>query len=61
MQLLSNSMSIPGSRKDFDMSERVTDAQIDSYNVYLHEPSRPPSRGGNTTLRDPGTDTEFEN
>ena len=30
------------------MSKRITDVQIDSYNVYLHEPSRPPSRGGNT-------------
>lgn len=30
------------------MSERITDAQIDSYKLYLHEPSRPPSRGGDT-------------
>jgi hypothetical protein len=31
-----------------NMSERITDAQIDSYNAYLYEPSRPPSRGGDT-------------
>jgi len=31
-----------------NMSERITDVQIDSYNLYLHEPHRPPSRGGNT-------------
>ena len=30
------------------MSNRIIDAQIDSYNMYLHEPSRPPSRGGDT-------------
>lgn len=30
------------------MSNRITDAQIDAYNIYLHEPHRPPSRGGNT-------------
>ena len=30
------------------MSKRITDAQIESYKAYLHEPSRPPSRGGNT-------------
>jgi hypothetical protein len=30
------------------MSKRITDAQIDSYYVHLHEPSRPPSRGGDT-------------
>ena len=30
------------------MAERITDAQVEDYRTSLQEPSRPPSRGGNT-------------